>query len=580
MQGTSMSCPITASLCALMLSRSSTLTPTQILSCLQSTSQPLTSGSHTIATGKGIINAEAALNCVSPTTGVTANFTSSVTSGVAPLSVQFTNTSTGNPVPNSFIWAWGDGTSNTTVTTLATQTHVFNNPGSYTVTLTASNGTNTGTHTETITVTSSGGGTCDTLSNILSTESITLYTFGSGQWGTWTGHNSYSIAEFAEYYTGMTVNSINGLEVYVGDAFSGASGGNHKVTFKVYAGGGATPGTVLGTKDIAISALTPYDLNYIHFDSPVAFTGTTVYVGYQIYYNSPADTFSVAQAVSRTSLTNSAFLKNGATWSSFPGLSGNSLYSAIYVSPMVCSSGGCTTPTTPTVGTITQPTCTVSTGGVVLNSLPASGTWTITRTPGNVTTTGTGTTKIITGIPSGTYTFTVTDASSCTSLSSSSVFINSSPVPATPVISINGTTLHSSATTGNQWYDQNGPISGATGQNCPVTATGDYYVIVTTNGCSSSPSNTIHYSNSGVEVNENNNSVKVYPNPVSNELFIEIEGNNETTNFEIFNSIGQIVFRGSMLEKTIVKTSSFSAGVYLIKLESGKTFQYKKIVKE
>ncbi len=578
MQGTSMSCPITASLCALMLSRNSTLTPAQILSCLQSTSQTLASGSHTIATGKGIIDAQAALNCVAPTTGVTAFFTPSVTSGVAPLTVQFTNTSTGNPTPNSYIWAWGDGTSNTTVTTTATQTHNFTAAGNYTVTLTASNGTNSDTYTATINVTNSGGGTCDTLSNILDTEDLTLYGFGTGQWGTWTGHNSYSIAEFAEYYTGMTVNSINGLQVYVADAVSGGTGGNHKVTFKVYAGGGTTPGTVLGSKDVAITALTPYDYNYIQFDNPVAFTGTDVYVGYQIYYNSPADTFSVAQAVTRTNNVNSGFLKNGSNWASFPSLSGNSLYSAIWVSPMVC--GGCTAPSTPTVGTVTQPTCTVSTGSVVLNGLPSSGTWTITRNPGSVTTTGTGTTKTLTGIPAGTYTFSVTNSEGCTSLATNSVTLNSVSVPATPTITQNGNVLHSSATSGNQWYNQTGLIGGAVYQNYTVTANGTYYVKVTQNGCESNQSNSITISGLGIENIETNNLIKVYPNPVSDELVIEINDGSQLSTIKISNIIGQIVYNGEMKDKKVISVAGFAKGVYMVKIDTGKEIIVKKIVKE
>ncbi|MBK6783585.1 MAG: hypothetical protein IPG79_07385 [Saprospiraceae bacterium] len=53
----------------------------------------------------------------------------------------------------------------------------------------------------------------------------------------------------------------------------------------------------------------------------------------------------------------------------------------------------------PVAGTITQPTCSNSTGSVVLNGLPSSGTWTITRSPGNVTYTGTGTSYTVTGLP-------------------------------------------------------------------------------------------------------------------------------------------------------------------------------------
>jgi len=51
-------------------------------------------------------------------------------------------------------------------------------------------------------------------------------------------------------------------------------------------------------------------------------------------------------------------------------------------------------------------------------------------------------------------------------------------------------------------------------------------------------------------------------------------------NFEILNSIGQVVHKGSLVEKTVVQTNSFSSGVYLIKLENGKTYEIKKIVKE
>ncbi len=184
---------------------------------------------------------------------------------------------------------------------------------------------------------------CDTLTNILATDILTLYTFASG-WGYWTGHNSYGISEFAEYYTGVTTPNITGLEVYVYKAFSGGTGGNHKVTFNVYAGGGTTPGAVLASKDVAISLLTPNALNYIQFDTPVGFTGSNVYVGYQIYTNVPADTFCVVQTQTRADLTSSGFMKYNNLWSSYPSISTNTVYSAIYISPIVCST--CTPPTT------------------------------------------------------------------------------------------------------------------------------------------------------------------------------------------------------------------------------------------
>lgn len=76
------------------------------------------------------------------------------------------------------------------------------------------------------------------------------------------------------------------------------------------------------------------------------------------------------------------------------------------------------------------------------------------------------------------------------------------------------------------------------------------------------------------------NNFKVYPNPVTNELTIELEGNMKRIDFEIINSLGQVVYTGSLFEKIVVPTTSFTPGMYVIKLKSGKTYEFKKFVKE
>ena len=232
------------------------------------------------------------------------------------------------------------------------------------------------------------------------------------------------------------------------------------------------------------------------------------------------------------------------------------------------------TPSAPTVGTITQPTCSVATGSVVLSGLP-SGDWTI--NPGAIT--GSTTSKTISGLAAGTYNFTVTNASGCISDASADVVIDAQPVTPTPAITQNGMILHSDAPTGNQWYNQAGIINGATGQEYTVTANGDYYVIVTL-VCSSNASNIISIVNTGVDLGENNKSIKVYPNPVSKELIIELEGNKEIVNFEILNSVGQSVYKGNLYDKTNVKTEDFKPGLYFIKLDYGNSFKLIKIVKQ
>lgn len=89
-------------------------------------------------------------------------------------------------------------------------------------------------------------------------------------------------------------------------------------------------------------------------------------------------------------------------------------------------------PAAPTAGTITQPTCAVSTGRITLNGLPAES-WTLTRFPGTVTSTGSGASTTVAGLPSGTYNFTVTSSSGCISPSSANIVINAQPpTPAPP----------------------------------------------------------------------------------------------------------------------------------------------------
>ncbi|PZX94443.1 hypothetical protein DOS84_07430, partial [Flavobacterium aquariorum] len=93
----------------------------------------------------------------------------------------------------------------------------------------------------------------------------------------------------------------------------------------------------------------------------------------------------------------------------------------------------------PTVGTITQPTCGVATGSMVLSGLPTPGTYTLTRTgTSGATTSLSGATTTVSGLAPGTYNFTVTQAG-CASASapSANVVINVQPVtPAAPTASV------------------------------------------------------------------------------------------------------------------------------------------------
>jgi hypothetical protein len=243
----------------------------------------------------------------------------------------------------------------------------------------------------------------------------------------------------------------------------------------------------------------------------------------------------------------------------------------------------CSPPSAPTIGTITQPTCTVATGSVVLNNLPATGTWTLTRSPGSIVTTGTGTTTTITSLATGTYTFTVSIVASCPSAASTQVIINSQPAtPPTPVISQVGSILHSNASGGNQWYNLAGLIGGAVNQDYTLTANGDYYDIVTLNGCKSDTSNILHVTTYDIEENLLQSKINIYPNPANDRLFVNFGEIKEIPEgIKIINNLGQVVFETLIplqVNQSGIDVSHLNRGVYTIEIIFDKGIVNKSVI--
>ncbi len=205
----------------------------------------------------------------------------------------------------------------------------------------------------------------------------------------------------------------------------------------------------------------------------------------------------------------------------------------------------------------------------------------LSATGGNTYTWNNGVTQGVSFTPTSTATYTVTVSNGFCTVTDSVKITIATPPPA-PVIYQVGNDLNSTSPTGNQWYNDAGIITGATSQSYTPTATSHYFVIVTDSiGCISDTSNVMFVIYTGFSnIFSNNEDIFIYPNPVANELIIEIANNKETVNFEIYNSIGQVVFNSSLIQKTVIQTNNFAKGVYLIKLENKKIFEFKKIVKE
>ncbi|MBI4945358.1 MAG: C10 family peptidase [Bacteroidetes bacterium] len=138
-------------------------------------------------------------------------------------------------------------------------------------------------------------------------------------------------------------------------------------------------------------------------------------------------------------------------------------------------------------------------------------------------------------------------------------------------------TANASAAT-YQWLDCDNSftaISSATMQTYTATANGNYAVKITQGLCIDT-SACIQIAALGV-TSMHTEEISIYPNPVYNELTIDIKDNTKAINFEILNSIGQVVANGNFTGKTVIQTRSFAPGVFLLKLENGKIFEFQKI---
>jgi hypothetical protein len=320
----------------------------------------------------------------------------------------------------------------------------------------------------------------------------------------------------------------------------------------------AQPGPISGDTTVCQSSSETYSISAVPgatsytWTLPSGWTGSSTTTSITATAGSSGGTISVTANNSCGSSTPSSVAVSVTPLPAQPGaISGNTT---------VCQGQSDVTYTVPTVANATSYVWTLPIG--------ASGT----------STTDTITVNYSTSAVSGNITVNGTNA--CGDGGTSTLAITVLAKPETPVISLLDFILSSSAPSGNQWYDQNGIIMGATNQSYTVVSNGNYYVIVSLLGCASEPSNTISITNVGIATNEEVISIKLYPNPVSGKLIIEMAGNKEKINFEILNAIGQVVFKGYFVEKTTVQASNFAPGVYLVKFENEKTFGFKKIIKE
>lgn len=74
--------------------------------------------------------------------------------------------------------------------------------------------------------------------------------------------------------------------------------------------------------------------------------------------------------------------------------------------------------------------------------------------------------------------------------------------------------------------------------------------------------------------------INIYPNPVQNELTVELKDSKEHINLEIVNTQGQIVYQSKITGRTTIQMGDFTKGIYLLKFNNAEKLEVRKIIKE
>jgi len=169
---------------------------------------------------------------------------------------------------------------------------------------------------------------------------------------------------------------------------------------------------------------------------------------------------------------------------------------------------------------------------------------------------------------SGIYNDTIPNTSGCDSIMTINLTINS----ADNLVTQSGITLTANATGANyQWLDCNNGyaiIPGETGQSFTPTANGNYAVSIAENSC---PDTSACFAINNVGLYENNESIlSVYPNPSNGKFTIILKDlTQEKVDFQITNSLGQVVYSGTLSSSENQKEINLATGIYYLKINSG-----------
>jgi hypothetical protein len=180
---------------------------------------------------------------------------------------------------------------------------------------------------------------------------------------------------------------------------------------------------------------------------------------------------------------------------------------------------------------------------------------------------------------SGDYYVIAVNTDGCVAFSDTITAIFCSGLAAT--INVNGNVFSTPDTTGNtfQWYDANGPISGANQSFYVVTTAGDYHVEVTDEFGCNYISNTL---NSTLSIDEDMvSTLEYFPNPANEFITVRWSENQPMNKLRLVDITGKEILSFSNLHhQQTIQLKDISKGIYFIECIFGEKITTEKIIVE
>jgi lysyl endopeptidase len=171
----------------------------------------------------------------------------------------------------------------------------------------------------------------DTISNLKTGETPILVR-GDMDWGYLSGHNSDSIRLFAEEFNIPGQKNLFG--VFLNVAKLNYSSENSNVNIIVWDGSTETSRKV-AEKEVLMVNMVPDELNFIEFDSVIG-VYSRFYVGCQLNYDNPLDTFALY--MSENNGSNTAFISADDHWMSLYEYTSGTVSASFDIRPLIFDS--------------------------------------------------------------------------------------------------------------------------------------------------------------------------------------------------------------------------------------------------